>query len=99
MFDVDVLGLSGRTLHAVCRNPHDPDHVSDGLLHWHFEQAVLANMRGPGEAIFDHDFPPGSDIMGSILDTPDAAARMEFELSTRLYDTSRKQNSFQVPQT
>ena len=41
-------------------------------------------MRGSGEPIFESDFPPGSDIMGEILEGPKAAERMEFELGTRL---------------
>lgn len=41
-------------------------------------------MRGAGELIFEHDFPPGSDIVGSILEGPKAAERMEFELFNRL---------------
>ncbi|RPB27384.1 hypothetical protein L211DRAFT_860438 [Terfezia boudieri ATCC MYA-4762] len=28
------------------------------------QQAVLANMRGAGEPVFECDFPPGSDMMG-----------------------------------
>ena len=56
----------------------------DELLRWHFRQAVLTNMRGAGEPIFEHDFPPGSDMMGQILKGPRAADRMEFELFGRL---------------
>ena len=41
-------------------------------------------MRGVGEPIFEHDFPPGSNIVGSILEGPKAAERMEFELFNRL---------------
>lgn len=60
------------------RRPH-PD-----LLRWHFRQAVLANVRGAGEPLLEHDFPPGSDMMGEILSGPKAAERMEFELANRL---------------
>jgi hypothetical protein len=56
----------------------------DELLRWHFRQAVLSNMKGAGEPIFEHDFPPGSDMMGQILRGPRAAGRMEFELFSRL---------------
>ncbi len=62
----------------------DPDRSVDPLLRWHFQQAVLANMRGAGEPIFEHDFPSGSDMVGEILDGPMAAKRMEFELFSRL---------------
>ena len=41
-------------------------------------------MKGAGEPIFEHDFPPGSDMMGQILRGPRAADRMAFELFGRL---------------
>jgi hypothetical protein len=41
-------------------------------------------MRGVGEPVFEHDFPPGSDIVGGILLGPKPAERMEFELFGRL---------------
>jgi hypothetical protein len=41
-------------------------------------------MRGAGEPIFEHDFPPGSVIVGGILSGPKAAERLEFELFSRL---------------
>ncbi|KAF8416258.1 HNH endonuclease-domain-containing protein [Tirmania nivea] len=56
----------------------------DQLLRWHFRQAVLANMRGSGEPVFEVDFPPGSDMMGEIMQGPTAAERMEFELFSRI---------------
>jgi hypothetical protein len=62
----------------------DPQRPRDELLRWHFRQAVLTNMRGAGEPIFEHDFPPGSDMVGTILEGPKAAERMEFELFSRL---------------
>jgi hypothetical protein len=54
------------------------------LLRWHFRQAVLTNMKGVGEPTFEHDFPPGSDMMEDIRNGPKAAERMEFELHSRL---------------
>lgn len=68
----------------MCRNPANPDRVADGLLRWHFRQAVLANMRGAGEPIFEHDYPPGTDMMGEIMEGPFAAEHMELELFSRL---------------
>jgi hypothetical protein len=41
-------------------------------------------MKGAGEPVFEHDFPPGSDIVGNILIGPKAAERMEAELFGRL---------------
>ncbi|KAK3941364.1 HNH endonuclease-domain-containing protein [Diplogelasinospora grovesii] len=62
----------------------DPRRPRDELLRWHFRQAVLSNMRGIGEPDLEQDFPPGSDMMGTIRDGPKAAERMEFELFDRL---------------
>ena len=77
-----MAGIAGRRL-----DPQLLNHVQrpiDELLRWHFRQAVLTNMRGAGEPVFEHDFPPGSDMMGYILSGPMAAERMEFELFGRL---------------
>lgn len=76
--------MDGRVLDPVCRNPTDPNRVSVDLLRWHFRQSVLANMKGTGELIWEHDFPEGTDIMGEILEGPLAAERMELELFSRL---------------
>jgi hypothetical protein len=62
----------------------NPQRPPDQLLRWHFRQAVLTNMKGVGEPRFEHDFPPGSDIVGDILRGPRSAERMEFELFGRL---------------
>ena len=74
--------LAGKHLDQTFLN--HPQRPVDELLRWHFRQAVLANMKGAGEPIFEHDFPPGSDIVGDILRGPRAAERMEFELFGRL---------------
>ena len=62
----------------------DPDRPPDALLRWHFRQAILTNMKGAGEPDFEHNFPPGSDMIGDILSGPMAGERMQFELFTRL---------------
>jgi hypothetical protein len=81
-FSLDGKGLAGKYLdQELLDNPQRP---VNQLLRWHFRQAVLANMRGAGEPRFEHDFPPGSDIVGDILHGPKAAERMEFELFNRL---------------
>ncbi|KAK9320213.1 hypothetical protein V1517DRAFT_356076 [Lipomyces orientalis] len=92
----DSLGLAGRQLDPVCRDSGDPHHVNDNILFWHFQQAVLANMRAAGEPIFDQDIPPGSDSMNAILSGPVPTERMEFELSKRLGDVMRAQGSFSI---
>ena len=71
-------GRLDQRLLSHCQRPIDE------FLRWHFRQAVLTNMKGAGEPIFEHDFPPGSDMMGYILRGPRAAERMEFELFGRL---------------
>jgi len=82
-FTPDTLdfNLAGRHLdQTFLDNPHRP---VDQVLRWHFRQAVLVNMRGVGEACFETDFPPGSDMIGEIMRSAKAAERMEFELFTR----------------
>jgi len=78
----DGKGIAGKHLDQELLN--DPQRPVDQLLRWHFRQAVFVNMKGAGEPVFEHDFPPGSDIMGQILHGPKAAERMEFELFDRL---------------
>jgi len=48
--------LDGRVLGPVCRDSNNVRRVSDEPLRWHYRQSVLANMRGAGEPIFEHDF-------------------------------------------
>ncbi|KAG0640478.1 hypothetical protein HOY80DRAFT_1041749 [Tuber brumale] len=84
VFDIDLFGCDGKILDPVCRNPADPHCVSDQLLRWHFHQSVLANVRGTGEPIFEHDFPPGTDMVGEILAGPYARERFELEIVARL---------------
>ena len=81
-FSRDGNGIAGR--HVDQQFLNDPCRPIDQLLRWHFRQAVLANMRGAGEPVFENDFPPGSDIVGEVLGGPKAAERMEFELFSRL---------------
>jgi hypothetical protein len=81
-FGGDSENIAGK--HLDQRFLDDPQRPPDELFRWHFRQAVLINMRGAGEPIFEHDFPPGSDMIGSILRGPKAAERMEFELFNRM---------------
>lgn len=91
-FCPDPFGLDGRILDPVCRNPQDPNRVSDALLRWHFRQAVLANMRGAGEPIFEHDFPPGTDMLAELRSEPEpyGKQRFEMEMSSRLRNGAPK---------
>jgi hypothetical protein len=47
-------------------------------------------MKGAGEPIFEHDFPPGTDMVKEILEGPDPAQRMELELFSRLQRTPQE---------
>lgn len=84
VFDIDIFGWDGRILDPVCRNPEDPHRISDELLRWHFRQSILANARGAGEPIFEHDFPPGHDMVGEILAGPYGQERFKLEIASRL---------------
>ncbi|KAL0639311.1 hypothetical protein Q9L58_001537 [Maublancomyces gigas] len=81
-FNTDRKGIAGR--HLDQQFLEDPSRPVDQLFRWHFRQAVLANMKGAGEPVFELDFPPGSDMIGEIMEGPKAAERMEFELFSRL---------------
>ena len=76
--------IDGTVLDPICRNPNNPDRVSDDLLRWHFRQCVLANMRGVGEPIFEADFPDGTDMMATLRTEPYGRERFEMELASRL---------------
>ena len=75
----------------MCRDSGDPHRVSDELLRWHFRQSVLANMRGAGEPVFEHDF-TDEDMVKEIFKGPCAKERFELEfeleLSARLHGVS-----------
>ncbi|KAL1860062.1 hypothetical protein Plec18170_002011 [Paecilomyces lecythidis] len=83
-FAPDNMNLDGRILDPACRNPMDPRRVSDELLEWHFRQCVLANMKGAGEPLFEHDFPPGTDMIAEIREGPMPKERFETEIAARL---------------
>lgn len=61
--------------------------VSDEALRWHFEQAVLKNMKGAsGEQwpAWEFDFGGSGDVIGEIMEGPEPGERMELEMFTRL---------------
>lgn len=90
VFGNDIFGYDGRILDPVCRNPDDSNCVPDELLRWHFRQSVLANIRGVGEPIFEHDFPPGTDMAGEIPAGPSGKERFELEIAARSAGTSER---------
>jgi hypothetical protein len=69
-----------------------PERPVDQLLRWHFRQAVLTNMKGVGQPIFEHDFPPGSDVVGEILAVPNPAGRMQNAMRT--FHSSRRDDVY-----
>jgi hypothetical protein len=81
-FSNDRSSIAGK--HLDQRLFDNPQRPVDQLLRWHFRQAVLTNMKGAGEPTFEHDFPPGADIVSSIHKGPKAPERMVFELFSRL---------------
>ena len=85
-FAPDALGLDGKMLSSICRIPTDPHHVCDELLRWHFRQAILANMKGAGAPVIEHDFPPGTDMLGELHGEPHGKQQLELELFSRLKD-------------
>ncbi|KAL2756868.1 hypothetical protein ACRALDRAFT_208782 [Sodiomyces alcalophilus JCM 7366] len=77
-FQPDIDGVVRTFLVSLDRRLLDDERrPAPDLLWWNFRQAVLINMRGPGEPVFEHDFPPGSNIVGDARDGPKAAERME----------------------
>ncbi|EEQ31358.1 hypothetical protein McanMca71_004533 [Microsporum canis] len=88
-FGPDILGVDGRILDPICRNPNDSNRVSDDILRWHFRQAVLANMKGAGDPVFESDFPPGTDMIADIREGPASQQRFEMEMASRLQGFSR----------
>lgn len=81
-FNLDLDGVAGKHLDREFLD--DPRRPVDQLFRWRFRQAVLANMRGAGEPVFETDFPPGSDMVSEILSGPRAGERLEFEFFSRL---------------
>ncbi|EGE01677.1 hypothetical protein TEQG_00723 [Trichophyton equinum CBS 127.97] len=47
--------------------------------------------RGSGDLTFEHDFPPGTDIMADIREGPSSQKRFEIELASRLQGFSREE--------
>ena len=87
----DDFGIDGRILDPICRDPETFHRVSDEVLRWHFRQSVLANMRGAGEPVFEHDFPPGTDMLGTWREEPYGKERFEMALATKLKTHSRSE--------
>ncbi|KAK6350054.1 hypothetical protein TWF696_006303 [Orbilia brochopaga] len=92
-FSRDNLGVDGRILDPVCLDPNSEHCVPDQLLRWHFRQSVLANMRGDGEPIFEHDYPPGTDQITEMQGEPMAQVRFELLLADRLRDSEYSPSS------
>ena len=92
-FTPDEDGIDGRVLELACRDPANPNSVSDEILRWHFRQSVLANMRGSGEPIFETDFPPGTDQIKTLASEPYGKERFEMEMAMRLKDSASNEQA------
>ncbi|KAL2833488.1 hypothetical protein BJY01DRAFT_93298 [Aspergillus pseudoustus] len=84
-----ILPIDGRSLSEKSRCQGGPAEwrVSDNALRWHFEQAVLKNMKGAaGEQWpdWEYDMGEGGDIISEIMQGPEPGVRMELELGNRL---------------
>ena len=76
--------VDGKHLENKTTNPPSGLGVSANALRWHFEQAVLANMKGAApQTNWDYDL-GGGDEIEEIMHGPDPGERMEAELYTRL---------------
>ncbi|KAL4876173.1 HNH endonuclease-domain-containing protein [Aspergillus karnatakaensis] len=88
--DTFIGGIDGRALREEAWGTgrgSEQWRVSDGALLWHFEQAVLKNMKGAaGEQWpdWEFDFSMGGDMLGEIREGPEPGERMELELGNRL---------------
>ncbi|KAL2816649.1 HNH endonuclease-domain-containing protein [Aspergillus cavernicola] len=78
----DPNGEGGRVLDRSTRDCSPNDRVNDQCLRWHYHQAVLANMRGAGEKVweFDHDV----DEMGDLIEEDRSGELLELEFADRL---------------
>ena len=65
-----------------CPGPNDPHHIPDEFLRRHFRQLVLANTRGVGEPISEHDF-VGEDMIAVISREKYGKERLEMEVAAR----------------
>lgn len=83
-FAPDENGIDGHVLEPACRDPTNPNRISNEFLRWHFHQSVLANMRGSGEPIFETDFPPGTDQIKTLASEPYGKKRFKMEMGMRL---------------
>lgn len=92
-FSPNVWELHGKVMDPVCRDPDNPLSVDGALLRWHYEQAVLCNVRRAGEPVLEFDFPPGTNMIEDIQQGPQPAQQMEAELFNRLYGWHERQTS------
>ncbi|KAJ6261876.1 hypothetical protein Dda_2675 [Drechslerella dactyloides] len=83
LFAEENYPVDGKNLDPICLNPDDPNRVHDDFLRWHFRQAVLANVRGNGEPVFEHDF-AGMDQLAEMAKEPYSDLRIGFEVDAWL---------------
>ncbi|PUU84244.1 hypothetical protein B9Z19DRAFT_1060352 [Tuber borchii] len=61
-FQDDNFGITDTHLSNLEAFLADPQRPLDQLLRWHYRQAVLANVRGQGELLFECHFPRDPDV-------------------------------------
>jgi len=86
--------MDGQVLDPVYHDSKDLYHVFDQLLRWHFRQSILANVRGEGELIFEHDFLLGTDIMKEICEGLYAQEWFERKLAARFRNVESKNGGY-----
>ncbi|KAJ5895425.1 hypothetical protein N7495_007116 [Penicillium taxi] len=92
------LSVDRRIMEPICRDPNNPNRISDNLLRWHIRQAVLVNMRGAGEPSWDSDFPPGRDMMQVIRSGPLPEEQMEIQQAMEEEDSQDETRSMESQQ-
>ncbi|KAJ5163716.1 uncharacterized protein N7500_005546 [Penicillium coprophilum] len=82
VFGADPAKMGGTRLRSSARNGIDG--VCPELLRWHLRMCLYKSLKvnADPQTIWEEDL--GENPMGSILEQPDAAERMEVELFTRL---------------
>ncbi|KAE8382096.1 hypothetical protein BDV26DRAFT_254336 [Aspergillus bertholletiae] len=93
-FQPDVWEFHEDLRRSISRRPGNNLSAIDAFLQWHYEQAVLCNMRGGGETLVEFDFPPGTDIMEEIRDSPRPAEWTEAKRYNRRYGLGRMLPSY-----
>jgi hypothetical protein len=95
-----LVPIDGKVLSGKSRSQGLEDwRISDATLRWHFDQAVLKNMKGAtGEewSNWGDDLGEGCDHIAEIMKGPAPGERMELELENRLAGWTEHERQHQV---